>query len=421
MCFPHDALYLHDLVALALSGPLDVTAIQQAYNMLLLRHDALRMRIVFVGRQPWQVFEAATESRFQFVDCSDSGEQESIIEDRIRATIQERYDRKINFEQDALFTATLYRLTTQRHVLTFWPHHIIWDGRSLAILFQEFWSLYARHLAGDMHATPTDFMQYSEYIQWQEKMHQSQRKELLAYWEQRLSDATSLRLPVTLDDSAASVEELKICRALNNELTAKLRNRAAQTRIMLSLYALAAYAIVVSRRFEKNDLVITTTFMGRESERQAQLIGYLSFPMFLRIKFDPVSTLTQSLRLVTKEYMSSLRHRDFGSTVLDNMELYSGMLFQWFPYNWGASTQQLNVLRHRIEPFAFRSRSPSAANLYLSVTVIENNDQLSIQINYRPDVLTSAVADQIAFDMEAVLSRFATDPDDVSISRCIPA
>src|SRR5690606_20823796 len=95
-----------------------------------------------------------------------------------------------------LLRARLLRLTDVEHVFLLSMHHIVSDGWSMRIFFNELTELYAAFAAGRQSPLSDLTLQYSDFALWQRAPSQSTAIERqLAYWVTRLKDAPQLELP----------------------------------------------------------------------------------------------------------------------------------------------------------------------------------------------------------------------------------
>ena len=100
-----------------------------------------------------------------------------------------------------LFKLGLYRLAEDEHVLFFMPHHIIWDGWSFDLIYDELADLYRAYAAGrtpDLTQLPVT---YGDYADWQQQwLDTPDMRRQLAYWQDVL---TPLPAPLSLPGDRA--------------------------------------------------------------------------------------------------------------------------------------------------------------------------------------------------------------------------
>src|SRR5688500_8259448 len=120
------------LDAWRLQGPLNSNFLEQAFNEVLRRHEALRTTFAAVQGQPVQVVAPAQEFRLKQVDLRaiPAGEREKTFQ----RFLSEEARRPFDLTWDLLVRGTLFCLGDDEHALLVTMHHIISDAWSLGVL-----------------------------------------------------------------------------------------------------------------------------------------------------------------------------------------------------------------------------------------------------------------------------------------------
>ncbi len=149
-----------------LRGPIDEAALRTSLDTLLARHEALRtvFRLTPTG-EPEQVVLPAGELALALVDLS--GAPEADREGLLWEAAQRLNATPFDLTRGPLLRMTLLRLTPQMHVLLAVMHHIICDGWSMQIVFDEFVAIYRARVQGAVHALAPVALQYPDYALWQ--------------------------------------------------------------------------------------------------------------------------------------------------------------------------------------------------------------------------------------------------------------
>ena len=121
--------------ALRLRGELDVTALEQAIDALVGRHETLRTRFEEQEGEPFQVIESEVRIPLRVEDLSTLGENERqrAIESALRREAEEPFD----LREGPLLRMGLLRLGACDHILVWSCHHIISDGWSMAVFHRD--------------------------------------------------------------------------------------------------------------------------------------------------------------------------------------------------------------------------------------------------------------------------------------------
>src|SRR5262249_3399205 len=116
----------------------------------------------------------------------------------------EDYNTRFDLRTGPLLRAKLLRLADNDHIFLLTMHHIVSDGWSLSVFFQELNVLYAAFAKGLPSPLPELPIQYADYSRWQRKfLEGAVRDQQLEYWKKQLADLPSLDLPADRPRPAA--------------------------------------------------------------------------------------------------------------------------------------------------------------------------------------------------------------------------
>ena len=197
--------------------PVSEEGIRAALDKIVLHHDALRM-VYRDSPQGW-----VQENR---------GKEQSYSLEIIEACNEESFNEHcnhiqsgINLEKGPLFKAGLFHSTGGDRLLLV-AHHLVIDGLSWRILFEDLSSLYQQYLSGQSLALPlkTDSFKY-----WQDRQLAYSASEVLQKEETYWSAIESVPVtPLPLDNGAGSnlMKDVSSCSfLLDEEVTSRLLTR----------------------------------------------------------------------------------------------------------------------------------------------------------------------------------------------------
>ncbi|MEH2103254.1 MAG: condensation domain-containing protein [Nostoc sp.] len=127
-------------LALHLTGSLKLAALEQTFNEIVQRHEALRTTIVVQTGQPIQVINPTLTIPFPIIDLRQLPQAKREIQAR-QLTTQEA-QRPFNLSTDSLLQVKLLWLDETEYILLLTMHHIVSDGWSIGVLIQEIAALY---------------------------------------------------------------------------------------------------------------------------------------------------------------------------------------------------------------------------------------------------------------------------------------
>jgi hypothetical protein len=159
--------------AFRLEGRLDIPALEESFNEIARRHEALRTNFSMIGEEAVQIISPSLVITIPVVDLSDLSESER--QNEARRLVHEEGLTPFDLSQGPLLRVRLVRLGEQDHILLLTLHHIVSDGWSMGVLFRELSELYRAYCAGKPSPLPELPIQYVDYVQWQRRWFQSEK------------------------------------------------------------------------------------------------------------------------------------------------------------------------------------------------------------------------------------------------------
>ncbi|MBS9438350.1 amino acid adenylation domain-containing protein [Photorhabdus noenieputensis] len=300
----------HIPVILRLHGQLNISAWQQALNMLFARHEALRSVFIAVNGQPQvELLPAEFGLPIKHYDLRKASGGETELAFLCAKEAKTPFD----LARGPLIRPALVQLANDDYLFLLILHHIVSDGWSFGILKSELSALYSACLNQQPDPLPPLAIQYPDYAAWQRQWLSAERVGAQSdYWRTILADA-----PVLLDlptDRPRPAEQsfagnlLPI--NLDAELTQSLKRLSEQQGVTLFMTLLAAWATVLSRLSGQEDLVIGTPSAGRGRQEVESLIGFFVNTLALRIDLSGEPNMIELLARVRQTALTAQEHQD---------------------------------------------------------------------------------------------------------------
>ncbi|MEM8604382.1 MAG: condensation domain-containing protein, partial [Cyanobacteria bacterium P01_H01_bin.121] len=278
-------------VSLSLTGDLQVEILRQAWQAAIDRHSCLRTGFYWEQRdQPFQVVYRQVELPWQFYDWRSL---DTADHDRKRQQLLET-NRTQNFQlnQPPLLRLSLVQWGDRQYELIWSYHHLILDGWSASHLLKEVFS----HYFSQQH-TPTkvfpfsDPQPYSRYIAWLSQQDQAAAQR---FWQDYHLKGFEqpVELPLLGTRNALHPESVRSERqqALTVHETTALRQFAQQHQLTLNTLVQGAFALLLQRYSDRDDLVFGVTHAGRPAELAGveTMVGLFmnTLPMRVQIEVD---------------------------------------------------------------------------------------------------------------------------------------
>jgi amino acid adenylation domain-containing protein len=297
-------------VALRLRGTLDAGALERALLTVAERHEALRTVFVMDGPEPVQVVLSAARVPFELKDLRalDAAAREAAVAEHATANANAPFD----LAAGPLLRAALLRLADDEHVLLLAMHHIVSDGWSVGVLFEELEQAYGALAAGGPAALPALPLQYPDFAVWQRRaMEGTAAARQLAYWTDRLRDLPTLDLGTDrprppIQSAAGDKREVTIPAAVADAVRAIGRREGATAYMTF----LAAFVALLHRYSGQTDLVVGSITSGRRRPEVEALIGLFVNTLAIRVGAEGTMSFAELLRAVRDRASEAYANQD---------------------------------------------------------------------------------------------------------------
>ncbi len=242
---------------LRLRGPLNVRALERAWNAIVERHEVLGTCFSSRDGRPEQRMSEIQPWLLEQVDLSGLPPDQREFEAR-RLAVAEGC-RPFNLERGPVVRARLVRLGEHDHVLLRTFHHIVFDGWSDDIFNRELATSYGSFAAGAATSVPELPLQYADFAAWQRGRLQGAMMEAeVAHWRKQLEGAPALlELPTGRPrPNVRTSRGARLTLVLEKPLAQKLRALGQLEGSTLFMTVLAGFETLMGRYSGQDDLVV---------------------------------------------------------------------------------------------------------------------------------------------------------------------
>ncbi|GAC13700.1 non-ribosomal peptide synthetase [Aliiglaciecola lipolytica] len=202
----------------------------------------------------------------------------------------------VNFEDEFTLVLTL--------------HHIISDGWSMRVLFQQFEAIYTGQ---KLPVLPANSVQYADYAAWQQgKLEKGDYQQQLAYWQQNLKGALS-GFGIPTDFPRPQVQTYngkRIKQCIPAKLSGQLQEFAKQRNKTSFVLLLTAFKVLLARYAQQSDVLVGTVVANRDFAQVENLIGFFVNPVVLRTDVSKQSSFEQLLDAVNHTTLDAVANHN---------------------------------------------------------------------------------------------------------------
>ena len=396
-----------------LTGAMDVALFERALREIVRRQPVLRTRIALAadGQGFVQQIDDDIDFKLPFEDLTRLEQCDGLLMERMQAIV----DQPIDIAKAPMFRAALYKLGPQEHVLLFMTHHIIWDGWSFDVFYEEMAAVYGALVAGkpvDLPAPKVTFADFARSLaEWQQGPEAARQ---LQYWKDRLAKSTIPKAPPTdkprLPGSigVGATERVQIAR----DMTERLRDAARTHDVTLSMLTMSAYAVMLAAAHDSPSVVLGMPVRGRLSPELEGVMGYFINLLPMQFDIDPSQSIGQLVGKLKGEMIDAMDNQEipFVRLVSDSSmsaRARNGGLYQAL-FSFQDSRERKREwggLKHEGIPIFQKGASED-----LGVWLMEVPNGLEGGITYNADLYHHETAVALRNRYLAVLRRIAADP-----------
>jgi pristinamycin I synthase-3/4 len=384
-----------------IEGPVDADRLAAAAQALVMRHDNLRAAFAHRGLEaPVQIVQRHVAVPWQVHDLSALAPDEQTR--RLPQIVAEDAARHFDLATAPLLRFTLLRLSETRHHLLIADHHMLVDGWSISIVWQDLFALYCGRGAALPAVTP-----FRDYLAW---LARQDRAAACAAWQHYLAGVAPTR--VGRADLKPQVVPQASTTLLSRALTESLVRSCGRLGVTLNTAIQTAWGLLLGRLTGQRDIVFGTTVTERPAEVAGieTIVGLLINTVPLRVQIDPAEPLHATVARVQAAQLDVFPHRHLGLTEIQRLvglgDLFDTYyVFQNYP-DPGGLLGDLGELRVTELTDGSRGVSPYP----LGITVIPG-DRLELFIGYHPELYSGTRIDKIKaelVDIVEAISRGAT-------------
>ncbi|QDK79696.1 amino acid adenylation domain-containing protein [Spirosoma sp. KCTC 42546] len=402
----------NESVSLRFNGYLHKNALEQAWQALVQRHEALHSAFSADGRQMCVFGQLSIDLIYQ--DCADKtpAEQEQIIKEYVKQDALYLFD----LLNGPLAKVGLIKLSDTSHHFTLTAHHIVCDGWSLGIMLQDLsalYSAYAQHRLPALPEAPT----YSQYAADQlQFLTTKEYQEIEKFWVDQYKESVPL-LDLPTDFARPTLRTYKIARRdypLGDTLGLAVKKMGAKAGCSFVTTLMASFEVFLYRLTGQDHIVLGLPTSGQSATGYLGLVGHcvnllplrsfprseLSFLQFLKQRKEDVLDAYEHQQLTFGSLLKKISIvRDPSRVPLVpvifnvDMGLDDGVNFYGLDYQ-----------------LISNPREYGAVDLFLNISGSSSTAELVLEWSYNTDLFKESTIDRMMGEFENVLEAVVANP-----------
>ncbi len=382
-----------------LRGPLNELQFERAFREIIRRQASLRTQLdendggvvqIILNEMPFALFPAENLSTLP------AAARENRLADRLDELTAETFE----LRRAPLFRAKMFRLAEQEHVLFFMPHHIIWDGWSFDIFYQEISAIYEAYLQGRRNPLAELPVSYGDFSVWHRAWSKGPEHERqVAFWRERMirhGNPAALPIDKPRRSSMTGTGHTEGV-AVDHGQTQALHELASKSGATMFAATLAVYSVLLHDYSRQKTLVIGTPVRARNAPELEGIMGFFNNLLLLHIEIVPAETFVQLLMRIKALVIECFAHpdapleelaRELPAVAKDRPPLLYQALFSFQDARQRAT--RWGELEHSMIPLFQRGATED-----LGMWFLESAKGLQGGITYNADILANATAKRL--------------------------
>ncbi len=388
---------------------------ETSLNTLIKRHESLRT--VFredengEARQ-WILSPEELGFKIKYQDLREKEYPEKIIDRYNKKEAGTRYD----LQNGPLLRVCLFQLSENEYVLCFGIHHIIIDGWSLHLAFEETMKYYH---SSESESFSELKIQYKDYVQWQlNNLKDGSFDEIKKYWMNLLSGALpTLNLPTNKKRPAIKTYNGEtLSTYLSVKLSNQIKNYVAENKGTAFMGFLASFNAMFYHYTGQTDIILGSVFSGREHSEMEDQIGFYGNTVALRNTFNKEESFDQLFKRIKQTTLTALENENYPfERLIDDLDVKVDPSRSYI-------FDVMLVLQKRRETLDIEKNDSfiygdeiyvtgdNSSKYDFYIAVAESDNQINLKIEYNTDVYERELVEKFIVDYKWFLEKLLEEP-----------
>ncbi|MCK4258405.1 MAG: amino acid adenylation domain-containing protein [Halanaerobiales bacterium] len=414
-----DSVNYHVQICFKLEGKINQDYLKQAWEEVIKRHECLRTDFKWKEfKTPIQIILEKKEADIYEEDISklNDSEQKRYLQRFKKEDLQKKFD----FDSNKLSRLSLVKLSSEKYFMCWTFHHLLLDGWSTHIIFDELTKIY-KSLVNNRPLPAKPLAQFSDYLEWIKNQNLKQAKQFWQNYIQDVTESTLLPTDIGFKEGKIITEATEIKLELDKESTEEVKSICLANNITVNTFIQTAWGILL-QKYNRTDIsCYGMTVSGRPAdvENVEKIAGLFINTLPVVIKTDPHETVTDLLKKVNKEileiheynYMPLIDIKKLSKFTSTEEFFDSIVVFENYPINVSEDDPELGFI-------IYQDSAHELTNYDLTI-LAASGDTILLNMIYNNEVLSLEMMEQIKNNLHQLIKIIIKNPkqlvQDISI------
>lgn len=395
-------------------GNLNTTALHNALESLYTRHSMLRMIFRCESGQLYQEISKNSKISFKHTDISN-------IEFDKQTAIIKKIEIDFNYylfdlDKTPAIIINLIKVSEQEHYLLINMHHIISDGWSMDIFFNELEKFYN---SADSNATvflANQNIDYADFAAWHNQVLLPKiTAKQIAYWKRKLDGCYDLiSMPYDFSRPKSRTHHGAHYRfTIPKTMYVKLRELSDNQQCTLNVTLLTVFKVLLYKYTMCSDVIVGIPLANRHYKDVQEIIGFFVNSAAIRTSIHPNESFIQVMKLVNDNMLEAIDNQDIPfEQIVKSLKISQDTtrhpIFQIMfvlekANKQNLKLQELNIIQENI--------SYDVAKFDITLRILESNSQLDCELQYATELISSQTAIQLSTHFLNILQEIINNPE----------
>ncbi|MFD3167086.1 condensation domain-containing protein, partial [Herpetosiphon sp. NSE202] len=406
---PNTGAYVEQLHC-RLTGNLNQQAFEHAFQHVLNRHPILRTAFVWEQLdKPVQVVHTTISLPIEYINWqADSAQAQQT---RLNQLLQTDQQTDFDLTKAPLMRVRIIKTAADSYYFIWTHHHILLDGWSVSTVLGELFSLYAAYSQGQsLSLAPTK--PYRGYINWLKSQDTQVAERFWSSYLKGFISPTPLINPRPTPQQSTKMGYAEDQLALSSATTSALQELARQNQLTLSTIIQAAWALLLSRYSNEQDVVFGATVAGRPADLLGieTMVGLFINTLPVRSQVDPDLCLIDWLQNL---HRNQVQLRQFEYSALADIQRLSELprgtalfdslvVFENYPLDATLQGSDAGLNFHDIH-------AVEHTNYPLTLLVLPKQT-LTLRLSYAQQQFSASTIEHMLAHLAQLLNQFCAEP-----------
>lgn len=371
---------------------------EEACNLLTEKHEILRTVCYEMDGAPWQ--RTVRNMRFSLTWMDLPEDDNAAV-----PLLLEKNREPFNPDNEWLWRVAVSHRKNGAYIVTITVHHIICDGWSMELLFNDLIDLYNALVKGETIKS-AGTLQYRHYVR--EEQDSVQDEALRAFWHQQVKDVKPLYIPGTTTHADRGNGEFSLL--MSGRHYAGIRQLATDLNLSVFTVITAVTQLLLHSYTDAMDITTGTPVTGRSKAKWHKLIGHFLNILVLSVQLRKEETFTQFLQRLKLHLLEMFEKQDYSFETLKNecWDRRNGEQHPFFEIE--ISLQNFRLKRHHtsrefkgLAVSSVKSLSIDPRKYPMEFRFDEGHDDIELQVHYDAGRYPASLVKEMAEDWQVLL------------------